>query len=88
MALRRPDKPLLVCPACKTKHGGAARIGNRKTSCTLCNRFAQRVRRQVTSTLMAAYPARVRTITKQAERAAYNDLLTELAEDATDAEAS
>lgn len=43
---RQDDSPILRCPECYEKYGGYARIGNRKSRCRTCNRFAQAVRRE------------------------------------------
>lgn len=80
---RRADRPLLICPACEPTHGGLARIGNRKSTCPLCNRFAQKVRRQVAADLTRAYPAQADAYRARAEQAAHAEILTQYATPST-----
>ncbi len=53
----RPTPPL-PCPECRAAgFEGGARIGNRRTSCTTCNNFAQATRRLTLVRLKERYPA-------------------------------
>lgn len=69
---------VLVCPHCYPKHGGASRIGNRKNTCHLCNRFAQRVRREVARALTAAHPEEAAALRVYFENTAYEALCASL----------
>lgn len=67
---------VLTCPECvRTYSGSLARIGNRKTTCRLCNRFAQTVRRAVARALMDAHPDEVAVLRARAEQNAYGTLV-------------
>lgn len=70
-ALRDPGRPVLVCPECSSTHGGHARIGNRKKTCPLCNRFAQAVRRAVAADLTALHPQDAERLRVDAEARVY-----------------
>lgn len=72
------DEPeVLTCPECSRTHVGTiARIGNRKTKCSVCNRFAQTVRRHVARALVAAHPVEAEHLRRAAERDAYGQIVT------------
>lgn len=72
--LRDPDRPVLVCPECQGKHPGNARIGNRKSTCRTCNRFAQSVRRKVATALAEMHPVDAALLRQDAERLAYRSV--------------
>ena len=47
----------LTCPECASRDGaGSARIGNRRSSCATCNRFAQAVLRGTHARMREADP--------------------------------
>lgn len=50
----------LPCPECREAGiEGAARVGNRRSNCGTCNRFAAAVRRELGKQLIAAHPDEV-----------------------------
>lgn len=62
---------VLRCPECVGGEGQLARIGNRKTRCGTCNRFAQSVRRLVARRLTDAHPEQAARLRESAEREVY-----------------
>lgn len=81
----RPD-PVLPCPECRDNHDGTlARIGNRKTNCRTCNRFAQTVRRYVARALMDAHPDETAVLRREIEDEVYRQIVgsTDQREDRT-----
>lgn len=70
-----PGAPPLVCPECSKRHGGTARIGNRKTACAVCNRFSQAVRRYVARDLALLHPLDAARLRHEAEREVYAALI-------------
>lgn len=66
------ETDVLRCPECLINHDGTlARIGNRKTNCRTCNRFAQTVRRYVARALMDAHPDETAALRRAVEDEAY-----------------
>ena len=73
----RPD-PVLPCPECRAKgFTGQARIGNRKTRCGTCNRFAQAVRRAALRRLKERFAEEYRVIVLESEAACYRQAMDE-----------
>lgn len=68
------DEPVLRCPECSTHRDGIARIGNRKTKCRTCNRFAQAVRRLVARRLTDAHPDEAQRLRLTAEVEVYDQI--------------
>lgn len=63
---------VLTCPECCSKHPDTlARIGNRKSACRTCNRFAQAVRRYVARALMDAHPEETAALRRAVEDETY-----------------
>lgn len=70
------ETDVLRCPECSTNHDGTlARIGNRKTNCRTCNRFAQTVRRFVARDLMRAHPEETAQLRRAVEDEAYRQVV-------------
>ena len=65
------QQEVLVCPECRARYAGSARIGNRKSSCGTCNRYAQAVRRYVARDLALLHPLDAQRLRQQAEREVY-----------------
>ena len=63
----------MTCPECRSAGvGGAARIGNRRKDCTLCNRFAARVRSRLNTRLRETHDEeKLRDMREQIEREVY-----------------
>lgn len=74
---RSEDHPVLACPACSSERSGASRIGNRKTTCRTCNRFAQAVRRLVSRRLTDAHPDEAQRLRLAAESEVYDQITKE-----------
>ena len=60
--------PQLACPDC------AARIGNNRGGCVLCNRFAQSVMRHTRARIKAAYPDEYDAVRAEVEQQLYAEL--------------
>lgn len=56
---------------------GIGRIGNRRNSCPVCNRWAQRVLRETRSRLMAMYPEEYGTLRLKVEIELYPQVMEE-----------
>lgn len=70
--------PVLPCPECRDRgHKGHARIGNRKSRCGTCNRFAQAVRREALRRLKDRFAEEYRVIVMESEAACYRATLDE-----------
>lgn len=71
-AAEQDTSEVLTCPECvKVYESTKARIGNRKTTCRTCNRFAQAVRRHVARALIDAHPDEAARLRHAAEHNAY-----------------
>lgn len=69
--------PALFCPECRTVHGvgGKARIGNRRSTCTTCNNFAQNVMRLTRKRLKEAHPEEYEEIRVKVEMDLYPQVI-------------
>lgn len=77
MAEKR-DAPTLPCPECRMRGAaGGAPIGNHRTTCGMCNRFAQSVRRVTYRKLLALFPDQCATLRLEAELELYKVVLAE-----------
>jgi hypothetical protein len=76
MSSRDHSLPALPCPECRFKgHGGDARIGNRRRTCTTCNRFSQSVLRMTRSRLIEQYEDEYRQIRLKVEADLYPQVI-------------
>lgn len=67
----------MPCPDCRARGvGGGARIGNQRTDCRRCNRFAQRVMRETSSTLKQWHPGDYDRIRESVERRVYEEMMS------------
>jgi len=67
----------LPCPECRANGiTGAARVGNRRSNCNTCNRFAAAVRRELGKQLIAAHPDEVEQRTPLIETHLYYSRIT------------
>ena len=70
------ELPVLPCPECRARrHGGWCRIGNRRTSCQTCNRWAQAVLRITRQRLIEAEPELWDRLRFQVETDLYPDVI-------------
>lgn len=68
----------LPCPACRARlTPGTARIGNRRNSCKLCNRFVQKVRRVVHKQLQEQFEDEYKKLTARVELDVYPQVVEE-----------
>lgn len=68
--------PALPCPECRLRgRGGAARIGNRRSDCDTCNRWAQAVMRQTRIRLKAQFAEEYNQIRLEVERDLYERVI-------------
>jgi len=68
--------PVLPCPECKERgHGGNARIGNHRRTCSTCNNFAQNVMRISRQRLRQRYSDEYETIRRAVEADLYPQVI-------------
>lgn len=64
----------LTCPKClQAGRTGTARIGNRRGSCSLCNAFAQKVRRETLKALKDTHEDGYLELKQEVEKRVYPD---------------